>query len=663
MTWFRAGGGNGVPAALKSEMNDVLNKKFGTSTDYPPNDWPDTVDLMGPLEEKTVSGSIASFSDGADDVPIKSLVASLPASLTPYEEIKISHTGKNLIETPQFDAISLCFDFGRDITVDNITFSFVANGTISATNTAALIDYRKEDGTHGYKTLASFYDDNNVRWVNNTQQNGRFSNVSQNMTFRYIYIYYTTSRLGYSAFNADNITNWQVEIGSSASDYEAYQEPETYNIDIPNPNPDIFNFAESSYQRGAWKADGTVDPNEWSCRAYKIPIESGATYDIFGEGFYTLVTYFDANDTFISSETLTKTADFHEAVTIPANCAYLGVSYEGFFVMETKYIKKAFNVYGGSIEAISGEGTSTHNIIDLGTLTWTYHPATASYEAFFDSYLPDDSITGDSTVAFDGYTDDYKSIPSSLIALPNQPQYDDMVMALAKNTRRIIICDTRYTTAADFTAALNGVYLSYPLETAANFQVSQIAVNSKAGYNNIWNDAGDTEITYRSQGTTTPILPDLITKSISENGTYTAADEGADGFSEVTVNVESIVKIGINSGKLNITNGTITADNTYCYTEPFECPSGIITLDVGEGTISDYAGIELIYESDGSHANYWQGSSRFREVDLTNYYAATKKARLAFKKQYLSKLLLMDFGNGKIYSSLTAAQFEETQTE
>jgi hypothetical protein len=84
-------------------------------------------------------------------------------------------------------------------------------------------------------------------------------------------------------------------------------------------------------------------------------------------------------------------------------------------------------------------------------------------------------------------------------------------------------------------------------------------------------------------------------------------------------------------------------------------------MDVGEGIVSDYAGIEFIYESDGSHANYWQGNKRYRELDLTNCYSATKKARLAFKKQFLSKVLLMDFGNGKIYSPLNASQFEETQ--
>lgn len=76
MAWFKCGGG-GIPAALKSLMNAVLNKKWGTSGTYPPETWPETVNLMGPLEEKTVSGSIVAFSDGADDVPLKSLVVEI----------------------------------------------------------------------------------------------------------------------------------------------------------------------------------------------------------------------------------------------------------------------------------------------------------------------------------------------------------------------------------------------------------------------------------------------------------------------------------------------------------------------------------------------------------------------------------------------------------
>ena len=85
---FGGSGGGGIPAQLQSDMNAVFNKKFGTTgQSYASSEWADDVNLMGLLPEKTASGSIASFSDGADDVPIKSgkfyITASQTGSGTP----------------------------------------------------------------------------------------------------------------------------------------------------------------------------------------------------------------------------------------------------------------------------------------------------------------------------------------------------------------------------------------------------------------------------------------------------------------------------------------------------------------------------------------------------------------------------------------------------
>ena len=99
MAFFRCGG-SGIPASLKSGMNSVLNKKFGTSTTYDPAGWPDDVNLLGPLPVKTASGAIASFTDGADGVPVKSCTVSfLPSGGggTPSAPVAIvGHSGITL---------------------------------------------------------------------------------------------------------------------------------------------------------------------------------------------------------------------------------------------------------------------------------------------------------------------------------------------------------------------------------------------------------------------------------------------------------------------------------------------------------------------------------------------------------------------------------------
>lgn len=77
MAWYPARGG-GIPASVKTDMNAVLNKKFGTQGEtYPPKEWADDVNLMGVLPIRTASGTIAHFEDGADDVPLKSLTAQI----------------------------------------------------------------------------------------------------------------------------------------------------------------------------------------------------------------------------------------------------------------------------------------------------------------------------------------------------------------------------------------------------------------------------------------------------------------------------------------------------------------------------------------------------------------------------------------------------------
>ena len=97
MAWFRAGGGNGIPTQLKDNMDAVLNKKFGTSTTYPPGEWPDDVNLLGVLEEKTTTKSaIAHITDGADRVPVKNWQVTLGASLDGVSSLTCKQAKKNI---------------------------------------------------------------------------------------------------------------------------------------------------------------------------------------------------------------------------------------------------------------------------------------------------------------------------------------------------------------------------------------------------------------------------------------------------------------------------------------------------------------------------------------------------------------------------------------
>lgn len=66
---------------------------------------------------------------------------------------------------------------------------------------------------------------------------------------------------------------------------------------------------------------------------------------------------------------------------------------------------------------------------------------------------------------------------------------------------------------------------------------------------------------------------DLGTKSITSNDTYLASDDGLDGYSEVTVNVQTAPTL---QSKIARQNGTVTADDGY---------DGLSSVDVGVGQI------------------------------------------------------------------------------
>lgn len=227
MAYFRCGGG-GIPATLKSNMDSVLNKKFGTiSQDYPPNEWADDVNLLGKLPERTASGTIAHFNDGADLVPLKSCEVTVtpsqsgtgdpsptnPRPLNSFSSLTVEHTGKNMFtsenaETPAYINSSGTIQTGAG-----------ANGW-------ALSDYIevKEGATYYFNpnstsgtTAKHAYFDSSKTFVSAINSGeGSFTVPSG---IKYMRFSYRTSS-----------TNIQLEVGSTATTYEEYRTPDPHTL-------------------------------------------------------------------------------------------------------------------------------------------------------------------------------------------------------------------------------------------------------------------------------------------------------------------------------------------------------------------------------------------------------------------------------------------------
>lgn len=179
-------GGGDIPEELITEMNAVLNKKFGTSTTYLPNTWADNVNLLGKLPTKTASGSIANFVDGADDVPVAEGVFNIvatqagtgdpspsnPREISGFNAASITKTGVNIWGGQKLadDIVSLVTGAYISPSLKRVTY------TGQNINNVVLFNKFKPNTRYtffisavsGVSNLKFFYTDNTSQMINNT---------------------------------------------------------------------------------------------------------------------------------------------------------------------------------------------------------------------------------------------------------------------------------------------------------------------------------------------------------------------------------------------------------------------------------------------------------------------------------------------------------------
>ena len=365
------------------DIADTIRKKDGTVALIDPADYADRINLMGMLEEKTVSGSIAHITDGADAVPLKSWGVSLPASLSGYSSVECTQTEKNLLDWSNTSQ-----------TINQVTFTVNSDGTITVNGTATGGDasfyatastyYAMKAGTYkisGCPTGGS----NTTFFINETTKgvtdmgSGATLTLTENANIRLR----ITIRNGY---NADNMTfSPMIEAGSSVTTFEAY--------------------------------NGT-----------------------------------------------TQTANLGRTI------------------------------YGGAVDAVTGEGTETVKRVKISDLSWIKQTAGGR-----DFFITSSAVDGIKSGA-----------PKTIICdvLPYDGEITVAAMtnkSLASWTTTLRIYDTDITDTTELMAAYGNGYIVYELATAEDFTFDPIspAPETALGTNNFWADAGDSSVTYRGQGTVT----------------------------------------------------------------------------------------------------------------------------------------------------------------
>lgn len=202
-------------------VGSMLNKKFSTDRGFKPVEWESAISKLTPLAEDTVSGSVVSFSDGADDVPTKSLVVTIPPTLSGVSSVSVARQGKNLLVNNIEDGAT-----GGITYTKNSDGSISCSGTVSNVNSTRLIgtqvlpigSYILSGADSSINLRAVLYDSNGSV-ITNRNDTGSGVTISVDSTVSYIEI---RIKARTNAEQVSTTISPMLAVGSTVQTYEPY---------------------------------------------------------------------------------------------------------------------------------------------------------------------------------------------------------------------------------------------------------------------------------------------------------------------------------------------------------------------------------------------------------------------------------------------------------
>lgn len=140
-------------------------------------------------------------------------------------------------------------------------------------------------------------------------------------------------------------------------------------------------------------------------------------------------------------------------------------------------------VYGGTVDMVSGVLKVTHALVDLGTLNWNMNTSGQFYGLLSPYGVSD--ISGSNVVC------------SQYVGGNAYGGTADGIICVYGSNHNVWVRNSRYSSAADFKTAMNGVQLCYELSTPTTYQLTPQQINTLSGVNNVWVDSGDVTVTFR----------------------------------------------------------------------------------------------------------------------------------------------------------------------
>ena len=417
--------------------------------------------------------------------------------ITGYTEANVMRTGRNLFDLNYLSATDITIEDG---VVSGTAAKFHANfggnaGGIPIPNLPqgqlTLSFDIKTDGnvsTSGNGVVVRFHYTNGawtgIMKTNNTTEYSHEVMVSNaSKVVDYIYISYSTT-----SNNIWYFKNIQLELSSSSTIYTPYA-GHAYNIPFTHEGPNVFTRVgetENSYINSS----GNISTSQAYCLSDYIEVEECKRY------------VFDASTANVTSGVHHAFYNAEKTRTTFTSCS------QEFFIPPTgaKYVRLSYRKDAGASDFHISIGTVPHGILDVksGILTVdyayindlsNYHFArsSASLTYIFNTLqltnmkAPTTSVGRLEGCASSGYK----------MALTTGVSANMTPYSMLRNNARIYFRNDDYNdNSTGFRASLSGHQAIYELTSPCTYQLTPTEVKTLLGYNNIWADTGEVEVSY-----------------------------------------------------------------------------------------------------------------------------------------------------------------------
>lgn len=500
------------------------------------------IDSKAPVITETATGSIVSFDDGADDMPLQSLVVDIDPvqDLHGYDSPWPGGGGKNLFGVKS----------RIDMTQSHLTFTsdadyIIVNGTKYGQTTFVLTQAPTllKAGTYYFKAFTSgastgvvyvdVYDVNNTRLIQNIHGSER----------PYTFTEDTEIYVGIRVNDNNVLTNYTIGVVMSASsgitEFTPYENicpiSGWEGMEIQHTGKNLFDGVIESGDYNVTPSVGGVKraaADRMRCANF-IPVKPNTTYYSKMPYSNSVVVFYDEKKWMRSNGgyAVARNTTF----TTPSWCKYItfyfnGTEYNNDISINYPATDTDYHPYTGRSITIDLGQTVYGGYVDVmtGKLTLTYYFCTPdnakkiAYGIDAQSNLPYAYFTlvqNGSATALSSRTlcSMYKAGAASGI---------DKTLRMWTSEADIWDSDLDVTSLDTVKAYFADLVIVYPLATPIEIQLDAHTIKTLLGTNNIFADTGDVSVTYRADSELyiNKQIPDVPVEDVQINGTSILQD-------------------------------------------------------------------------------------------------------------------------------------------